>query len=94
MTYIYRDRKISGVLCSLPALFAFLFFAFILVLPTMASALQVIMEWDANKESDIAGYRVFLRQGGENYDYADPVWEGDKTTCTISDLAENVRYYI
>ncbi len=87
-----RNRKVSGFFCFLPAILALSFFAFILVLPNMASAAQVTLEWDANNESDLAGYRAFLRQRGENYDYSNPTWEGTETTCTISDLDENVRY--
>ena len=90
---MYRNRHIPGFFCSLPARFAFLFFAFVLVLPAMAYALQVTLKWDDNSESDIAGYKVFLRQESGIYNYFHPTWEGIETTCTVSDLGENTRYY-
>ena len=90
---MYRNRNTSGVFCSPPGILILLFFAFVLVLPSMASALQVTLEWDANEESDLAGYRVFLCPEAENFDYSNPAWEGIETTCTFFDLYENVRYY-
>jgi len=90
---MYKNRNTVGVFCSLPALFTLLFLTFFLFLPTMASALQVTLEWDENKDSNLAGYRVFLCQQGENYDYSNPAWEGAETTCRLFSLDENVRYY-
>ncbi len=41
----------------------------------------------------MAGYRVFYRQEGQNYDYNNPAWQGTDTTCTIYGLDENTSYY-
>jgi len=60
--------------------------------PTIASAFQVTLAWDAADEPDSAGFRVFLREENQNYDYSRPAWEGPSTTCTISGLKDNVAY--
>lgn len=49
---------------------------------------QVTLEWSQNSEPDLAGYRVFYREEGLSYDYANPAWETIDTTCTIYDLDE------
>ena len=51
------------------------------------------MEWDPNSESDLAGYRIFVRAEGESYNYAQPDWEGTATTCTIYGLDDDTNYY-
>ena len=68
-------------------------FAFVIYCPVIASAAQVTLEWDENSEADLAGYRVFCRQDGQDYDYYNPVWEGTEPTCTIFDLNDNTTYY-
>jgi hypothetical protein len=57
--------------------------------PMTSQALDVTLVWDANNESDLAGYRVFARQAGHAYDYENPAWEGTQTTCTLQDLPDN-----
>lgn len=54
---------------------------------------SVTLEWDANTEEDLAGYRVFCRQAGQSYNYGTPNWEGAEITCTISGLADNAAYH-
>ena len=68
-------------------------FPFAFCFPVIASAAQVTLEWDENDETDLAGYRVFCRQEGHNYDYYNPVWEGAETNCTIFGLDDNTSYY-
>ncbi|MBW2575948.1 MAG: hypothetical protein JRC88_10775 [Deltaproteobacteria bacterium] len=41
----------------------------------------------------MAGYRVYSREEGQSYDYANPAWEGEETTCTIYDMDETKTYY-
>ena len=62
-------------------------------LASRAHAVDVTLAWDANTESDLAGYRIFYREEGQNYDLANPDWEGTNTTCTISGLLDNITYY-
>ena len=84
------------------ALFSVLFLKFfltffsaftILLSTTIAHGLDLSFEWDLNTEPDLAGYRVFYREKGQNYDYNNPAWQGTQTTCTITDLNENTTYY-
>ena len=61
--------------------------------PQNVYAADVTLAWDANSEEDLAGYRIFYREEGQNYDYNVPGWEGSDTTCTISNLNDNTTYY-
>ncbi len=58
-----------------------------------AYAVNITLEWDANIESDLAGYRVFARVEGDSFDYNNPDWQGTATTCTINDLDDDTDYY-
>ena len=60
---------------------------------TVAHGLDLSFAWDANTEPDLAGYRLFYRQKGQNYDYNSPAWQGTDTTCTINGLDDNTSYY-
>lgn len=58
-----------------------------------AYAFDVRLEWEANTEPDLAGYKIFFRKAGEEYDYDDAAWIGTATTCTISDLDDDTAYF-
>jgi len=49
----------------------------------MAGGLELNFEWEPNPEHDIAGYRLFCRDPGEDYDYENPAWEGQENVCSI-----------
>jgi hypothetical protein len=51
------------------------------------------LAWAANGEDDLAGYRIFHRQDGANYDYDNPSWEGTNTTCTVYNLGDDITYH-
>ena len=68
-------------------------FVFVFYCPVIVSAAQVTLEWDENSEEDLAGYRVFCRPEGHDYDYHNPVWEGTDNTCTIFEDVEDTRYF-
>ena len=72
-------------------------FTICVALPTMVMAdCEVKFEWTprANPD-DVAGYMIFCREKGKNYDYNAPVWEGDNTffQCSIGGLDESKTYY-
>ena len=39
------------------------------------------------------GYRVFVRENTQSYDYDHPIWEDSVTACTLSGLVEGVTYH-
>jgi len=73
-------------------IFVTLFFLLIFT-PNSSASTQVTLEWSPNSEPDLSGYRVFCREEGQSYNYANPSWEGAETTCTIYDLDETKTYY-
>ena len=72
--------------------------AFILlfcIFPTWAHGEDVRLAWDANSESDLAGYRIFMRQSGSSYNYSNPNWQGTATTCTVvAPLTDTLYYFV
>jgi hypothetical protein len=69
-------------------------FIFIFLLcPLEAYSAKLALSWQPSLDSDMSGYRLFCRQGGESYDYSNPVWEGTGTTCTYEfDAVVNTTY--
>ncbi len=65
----------------------------LIVSPPSAAALDVTLVWEANSEPDLAGYRVYLREEAESFDYDRPEWEGPETSYTLQDLDEDTHYY-
>ena len=63
-----------------------------LIFASVALADTVTLQWDPNSETDLAGYRCFMRESHLGYDYAVPAWEGIATTCTIENIENNKRY--
>ena len=62
-------------------------------IPQVFAASSVTLEWQANTEPDLAGYRAFVREGSAGYDLTKPLWEGVETTCNLSDLDETKTYH-
>jgi chitinase len=66
-------------------------------LPMHAMASQVTLTWDVKNQTQ-DGFRVFKRTESQAFDYSKPAWPTDgldhtQTSCTLTDLAEGVRYY-
>ena len=57
----------------------------------LAHAAHVILQWDANTESDLAGYKVYY--GTVSHNYSDSVDVGNVTSYTIAGLVESQTYY-
>ena len=73
----------------LSAIFATLVF---LIFPLSVFAVDAILAWDYDTSSDVLGFRVYIRQEDQSYDYSDIAWEGIDTTYTISGLDLNRVY--
>lgn len=63
-----------------------------LIFAGIAFADSVTLQWDANSEPDLAGYRIFVREAHLGYDFSSPAWQGTETTCTIDSLLSNKDY--
>jgi hypothetical protein len=88
-----RKGPFLPVSSSLP-LSALAIFSLVLFFPGRAfSSVDIELEWNQNGESDLAGYRIFVRAAGESYNYGQPDWEGAATTCWIYDLADDTNYF-
>ena len=55
------------------------------------TAADVTIAWDANTESDLAGYKFFYGTASGNYDFSVDV--GNATSYTVANLEEGVTYY-
>ena len=64
----------------------------LLFLPQTATAFDVTLVWYGNSGPGIGGYKVFMRQEGESYDYGRPEWQGRETSCTIRNLDDETNY--
>jgi hypothetical protein len=64
----------------------------LLLSPQSVLALDVTLAWDRNIEPGIGGYKVFMRQEGQDYDYRRHEWVGRRTSCTIHNLDDEANY--
>jgi type IV pilus assembly protein PilY1 len=69
-------------------------FCFLLTLcsPTFVYAAQIKLAWDANTESNIAGYKVYY--GTSSRSYSGSVDVGNETTFNLTGLTEGQTYFI
>ncbi|MGD8701074.1 MAG: fibronectin type III domain-containing protein [Desulfosarcina sp.] len=66
--------------------------AIVAMAATWAFSANVTLSWDANNPAP-EGYRVFIRESGQSYNYLNPIWEDNITTCTLTGLTEGVTYH-
>jgi hypothetical protein len=62
-----------------------------LLSPTAGHASDVTLAWDANTETDIAGYRIHYGLASRNYDRV--LEAGNNTTCVVTGLEQGQTYY-
>lgn len=72
--------------------FWFIFIAIIMIGVSYAYGATVSLQWDAN-DSSPEGYRIFVREDSQAYNYNDPIWQGNATTCTLMGFVEGVTYH-
>jgi chitinase len=83
---------VKQMLTNITRIVALLLFLLIALTTTTVMAAGVTLRWDANTPAP-EGYRVFVRQDGQTYDYSQPAWQGAGTTCSIDNLAGQTTYY-
>lgn len=63
-----------------------------LILTTIGYSIETVsLQWDANSEPDIAGYKVYY--GTNSGVYFASIDVGNTTTTTVGNLKEGVTYY-
>jgi len=58
---------------------------------SVALAADVTLAWDTSSRAD--GYRLFVREEGQSYNYSSPDWEGTVTTGSVTGLTQGTTYY-
>jgi chitinase len=58
--------------------------------PTFGASVSI--RWDPNDPAP-DGYRVFVRENNQRYNYDHPIYEGDAATCSLIALTEGVTYH-
>ncbi len=64
----------------------------IILLPSLIPAASLTVEWDANDEDDLAGYRVYWGRHSKQYNGFAHV--GKQLSCQIDGLNKDTQYYI
>jgi len=72
-------------------IFIALLLLFFLISPVLAQDKTVVLGWDPNSETDIAGYRAYYGTASRNYTVKVDV--GNVITCEIPGLAVGTVYY-
>jgi fibronectin type 3 domain-containing protein len=74
------------------SILTFIILLFTLVLSQSALAAKLKLAWDADTESDLAGYKVYY--GTSSKSYTGPIDVGNVTTYTLTGLKGGQTYYI
>lgn len=72
------------------AFVGFVMFMATLLVASVCPAATLTCSWDPSPEADLAGYRLFQRTAGSNYDYNTPVAEipAGKEVCTLTNVPD------
>ena len=93
MLFSYKKK------CLQTSFFPFWFLSFITIALFLSLSIQnafslnITLIWNASTKNGIAGYKIFFHEEGLDYNYAEPIWEGNATTCIIPDLDPNTTYF-
>ena len=72
--------------------FGFIFLFSTLLFSRVGLAAEIRLAWDANTESDVAGYKIYY--GTSSKSYTGSVDVGNTTTYTLTGLTQGQTYYI
>lgn len=66
-----------------------------LPLNLMAAETEIALSWDPNVTAPYE-YQVFCREAGQNYDFSNPVYQGEShfTQCTVSVDTDKQYYFV
>jgi hypothetical protein len=62
-----------------------------LCLPALAEAFRLTLAWDANTETDLAGYKIYIGYAPKKYSWIIDV--KNQTTGTVDNLVDGTVYY-
>jgi chitinase len=65
----------------------------LLGMPALAAAKEITLMWDPSPDETVIGYRVYMREAGEDYDFDEPEKEVTDNEATIRGLDENKTYF-
>lgn len=67
------------------------FLLVLLLLPMLCQAYNLTISWDANKESDLAGYKLFI--GNSSGSYTSTINVGTTNAYTVNNVTPGLTYY-
>lgn len=63
------------------------------LIPSVAMSADITLAWDSVPGEYIEGYRIFVREEGDLYNYEFPEWEGNGTQITLTGFDAVESYY-
>jgi len=69
------------------------FITLLFLIPTIAIAADVTLQWDPVLNDDVVGYRVYAREISESFDYSSPEWQGNSTAAVLEGFDPVESYY-
>lgn len=90
-----KTKKLGGISlfagCSLLVFVWPIILSLVVLLAKNGYSAQVTLAWDSNTEQKLAGYKIYVGSASRAYDYSIDV--GNKTSYTVSGLADGKTYY-